>query len=410
MRTQVAIIGAGPAGSLLAHLLHLRGISSVLLEHRSRAHVLERIRAGVLEEGTAAVLREVGLGARMDVHGHPHEGVELVYGEDRVRIDFAGSIGRRVMVWGQTEVQADLYDALDGWGATVLHDVRDVAVHDVAGPAPHVTFTTADGEAELLECDWIAGCDGAHGVSRTAIPEAVRRTYERAYPFGWLGILSETPPISPELIYASHERGFALCSMRHEQLSRYYVQCDADDTVEAWSDDRFWSELTARLPAEDVARLVTGPSTSKSIAPLRSSVSEPMRWGRLLLAGDAAHIVPPTGAKGLNLAVGDVVVLADALTAHHLHGDDAPLDAYSEVALRRVWGAVRFSWWLTMLLHRFPDRDGFDRHIQVAELDLLRTSPHARAAFADSYAGAPIPRTPNVPPLTDRRGAYVLED
>lgn len=387
MRTQVAIIGGGPAGSLLAHLLHRAGIASVVLEHRSRAHVLARIRAGVLEAGTVEVLRHAGLGVRMDRDGHAHNGVELVYGEARVRIDFAEAIGRGVVVWGQTEVQADLYEALDGWGAQVHFEVRDVALEDVEGARPRVTFTTAGGVREVLECDWVAGCDGAHGVSRTAIPAAVRRTYERAYPFGWLGILSETPPLSPELIYAGHERGFALCSMRNEGLSRYYVQCDADDRTEAWSDERFWDELRARLPAVDAERLVTGPSISKTIAPLRSSVTEPMRWGRLLLAGDAAHIVPPTGAKGLNLAVGDVVHLAGALITHYGDGDDGPIDAYSAGALQRVWKAVRFSWWLTTLLHRFPDRDGFDRRLQVAELDLLATSGLARAAFADSYAG-----------------------
>ncbi len=389
MRTQVAIIGAGPAGSLLAQLLHQAGIESVILERRSEAYVLGRIRAGVLEHATAETLRAAGLGHRMDRDGDEHDGVALAFGGGRTRIDFRGLVGRTVMVWGQTEVQQDLYEALHGWDADLLDEVSDVEVHDVTGEQPRVTFTR-DGQSEQLECDFVAGCDGAHGVSRTAIPDDLRRTYERAYPFGWLGILSETPPVSPELIYANHERGFALCSMRHEMLSRYYLQCQADDDPADWSDDRFWSELTARLPDDDAARLVTGPSIEKSVTPLRSFVAEPMRHGRLFLAGDAAHIVPPTGAKGLNLAIADVVMLATALTEHYASGSPAALDAYSDAAMRRVWKAVRFSWWLTTLMHRFPSSDGFDRQIQLAELDLLATSEHARASFADNYTGLPL--------------------
>lgn len=389
MRTQVAIIGAGPAGSLLAQLLHQAGIESVVLERRSEAYVLGRIRAGVLEHATAETLRQADLGHRMDRDGDEHDGVALAFAGGRTRIDFRGLVGRTVTVWGQTEVQHDLYEALHGWGATLLDEVDDVEVHDVTGERPRVTFTR-DGQAEQLECDFVAGCDGAHGVSRTAIPDDLRRTFERAYPFGWLGILSETPPVSPELIYANHERGFALCSMRHEMLSRYYLQCEADDDPADWSDDRFWSELTARLPEDDAARLVTGPSIEKSVTPLRSFVAEPMRHGRLFLAGDAAHIVPPTGAKGLNLAIADVVMLATALTEHYTSGSPTALDAYSEAALRRVWKAVRFSWWLTTLMHRFPSSDGFDRQIQLAELDLLATSEHARASFADNYTGLPL--------------------
>lgn len=389
MRTQVAIIGAGPAGSLLAQLLHQAGIDSVVLERRSEAYVLGRIRAGVLEHATAETLRGAGLGHRMDRDGDEHDGVALAFAGGRTRIDFRGLVGRTVTVWGQTEVQHDLYEALHGWGATLLDEVDDVEVHEVTGERPRVTFTR-DGQTEQLECDFVAGCDGAHGVSRTAIPDDLRRTFERAYPFGWLGILSETPPVSPELIYANHERGFALCSMRHEMLSRYYLQCEADDDPADWSDDRFWSELTARLPEDDAARLVTGPSIEKSVTPLRSFVAEPMRHGRLFLAGDAAHIVPPTGAKGLNLAIADVVMLATALTEHYTSGSPTALDAYSEAALRRVWKAVRFSWWLTTLMHRFPSSDGFDRQIQLAELDLLATSEHARASFADNYTGLPL--------------------
>jgi p-hydroxybenzoate 3-monooxygenase len=389
LRTQVAIIGAGPAGSLLAQLLHQAGIDSVILERRSEEYVLGRIRAGVLEHATAETLRRAGVDERMDRDGDEHDGVALAFSGGRTRIDFRHLVDRAVTVWGQTEVQRDLYGALHGWDATLLDEVSDVEVHDVTGERPRITFTR-DGQSEQLECDFVAGCDGAHGVSRTAIPDELRRTYERAYPFGWLGILSETPPVSPELIYANHERGFALCSMRHEMLSRYYVQCEADADPADWSDDRFWSELTARLPDDDAARLVTGPSIEKSVTPLRSFVAEPMRHGRLFLAGDAAHIVPPTGAKGLNLAIADVVMLATALTEHYASGSTSSLDAYSQTALRRVWKAVRFSWWLTTLMHRFPSSDGFDRRIQLAELDLLATSAHARASFADNYTGLPL--------------------
>ena len=389
IRTQVAIIGAGPAGALLAHLLHRAGIDSVVLERRSTEYVLGRIRAGVLEQSPADLLRAVGLGARMDTEGLPHDGVELCHNDGRVRVDFQQLVGRKVMIWGQTEVQADLYAALGSWGAQLFDLVDDVALQDLTTDRPRVTFTRA-GASYVIDADWVVGCDGAHGPSRRALPDDLKRVYERAYPFGWLGVLSETPPVSDELIYSSHERGFALCSMRHAMLSRYYVQCTLEDTVEAWSDDRFWSELTARLPEDVAARLVTGPSIEKSITPLRSTVIEPMRYGRLLLAGDSAHIVPPTGAKGLNLAVADVALCASALADSVLRGDDAGVDAYSETALVRVWNAVRFSWWMTSLLHRFPDRTDFDRKIQVAELNLLTSSVHARAAMADSYSGLPF--------------------
>lgn len=391
MRTQVAIIGGGPAGTLLAHLLHRAGIEHVVLERRSRAHVLGRIRAGVLEQGSAEVLTGLGLGERLAVEGDVHEGVELAFAGRRVRIDFEGLVGRHVVIYGQTEVQKDLYDGLDAYGGTLVDEVDDVELHGIEGDSPAVTFTK-DGVTERIEADWIAGCDGQHGPSHAAIPEGVRRTYERLYPFGWLGVLSPTPPVNDELVYANHERGFALCSMRSETLSRYYVQCDADDRVEEWSDDRFWTELSTRLPDDVADRLVTGPSIEKSITPLRSFVAEPMRHGRLLLAGDAAHIVPPTGAKGLNLAITDVVLLAAALVDHHRTGSTAGLDAYSEVALRRVWKAVRFSWWLTTLMHRFPDQGGFGRRLQVAELDYLARSTHAQASFAENYTGLPIER------------------
>lgn len=389
-RTQVAIIGAGPAGSMLAHLLHLAGIESIVLERRSQEHVLGRVRAGVLEQGVVELLRDVGLADRMDDGGgFRHEGVELSYADRRIRIGFEETIGRSVMIWGQTEVQRDLYAALDDWGAQLHDEVDDVALHDLTGDRARVTFTS-DGEHHEVVADWVAGCDGQYGPSRQAVPDDVRTVVQRSYPFGWLGVLTETPPIADELIYASHERGFALCSMRHEMLSRYYVQCDLDDEPGDWSDDRFWSELTTRLPQDVADGLVTGPSIEKSIAPLASTVISPMRHGRLLLAGDAAHIVPPTGAKGLNLAIADVARLATALTRHHRHGDDSELDDYSDAALRRVWNAVRFSWWMTTLLHRFPDRTDFDRAIQVAELELLASSRHARAAMADSYTGLPL--------------------
>lgn len=389
MHTSVAIIGAGPAGSLLAHLLHQRGVESVVLERRSKEYVLGRIRAGVLEQGTREVLMASGLGERMVDGGDEHEGVELTWGDERIRVDFRTAVDRAVTIWGQTEVQQDLYDALEGWDATLLDEVDDVELHDLESDRPRVTFTR-DGQRHELQADWIAGCDGSHGPSRGAIPDDVQQVHQRAYPFGWLGILSETPPVSHELIYASHDRGFALCSMRHAMLSRYYVQCDLDDRTEDWSDDRFWTELTTRLPSDAADALVTGPSIDKSITPLRSVITEPMRWGRLLLAGDSAHVVPPTGAKGLNLAVGDVTLLADALARAVTTGDTTGIDGYSELALRRVWMAVRFSWWLTTLLHRFPRRDSFDRRIQVAELHQLQTSAPARALFAHNYTGLPI--------------------
>ncbi|MBY5164251.1 4-hydroxybenzoate 3-monooxygenase [Salsipaludibacter albus] len=393
MRTRVTIIGAGPAGSLLAHLLQGAGIDCVLLERRSRDYVLGRIRAGVLEAGTVGVLRDADLAGRMDRPredggGDPHDGVGLALDHGRLRIDFADLVDRRVMLWGQTEVQRDLYDALEVDGTTFLDRVDEVDLHDLDTDRPRVTFLH-DGTRQQITSDWVIGCDGSHGVSSGHVPD--QRVFEHSYPFGWLGILSETPPVDDELVYASHERGFALCSMRHAMLSRYYVQCEADDRVDDWSDDRFWTELADRLPDEIAERLVTGPSIEKSITPLRSFVAEPMRHGRLLLAGDAAHVVPPTGAKGLNLAVSDVVLVAAALRAHYHEGDDDPVDAYSDVALSRVWKAVRFSWWLTTLTHRFPDRSPFDRRIQAAEFDHLASSRNARATFADNYTGLPIP-------------------
>jgi p-hydroxybenzoate 3-monooxygenase len=390
MRTQVAIIGGGPAGALLSLLLHRREIDSVVLERRTQDHVLSRIRAGVLEFETAETLRDLGVGERMDKQGYPHEGVNLAFGGRMVRIDFDELVRRYVMIYGQTEVQHDLYDAMAERGVRIIDEVDTTGIHDLTGDTPYLTFTR-DGVQERLECDWVAGCDGYHGVSRQAVPDGVQRTFERVYPFGWLGILSETPPINDELIYAHHPDGFALCSMRNTMLSRYYVQCPADADPDDWSDDRFWNTLTTRLPDDVVTNLQTGPSIEKSVTPLRSFVSEPMRHGRLLLAGDAAHIVPPTGAKGLNLAVSDVVHLADALGHHYGRGSDAGLDSYSDRALLRVWKAVRFSWWMTTMMHTFPTSDdAFDERIAETELAYLEDSRAARTSFAENYTGLPF--------------------
>jgi p-hydroxybenzoate 3-monooxygenase len=387
MKTDVAIIGGGPAGLLLSQLLMQAGIETAVIERRSRDYVLSRIRAGVLEWNTVETLRRAGVGARMDASGEVHHGVAFGLENRQFRVDFAAA-GRAVMVWGQTEVTRDLYAAQDAMGATIIDEAEDVALHDLSTDRPFVTFRK-DGAEHRVDARFVAGCDGFHGVSRQSIPPEVRREFERVYPFGWLGILSETPPVADELIYANHPRGFALASMRNRMLSRYYIQVPADEKVEAWPDERFWDELRRRLPAEAADTLVTGPSIEKSIAPLRSFVSEPMRWGRLFLAGDAAHIVPPTGAKGLNLAVADVHYLSEALIAHVRDGDDVLLDAYAGKAIARVWQAVRFSWWLTSLLHRFPTQTDFDQRVQEAELDFIAGSRAAQAALAEVYTGLP---------------------
>ena len=385
--TRVAVIGAGPAGMLLSHLLHRSGIDTVVIERQRRDHVLGRIRAGVLEWGTVETLRDAGLGRRMDTEGHVHHTVNLAWrGQDVVRIDTDQLLGRRMMAYGQTRIQEDLYQAGDARDAQVIFEAADVQLHDVDTDHPSVTYDAGAGR-QRVTCDFIAGCDGFHGVSRQSIPQAVRTEYEKVYPFGWLGILSETPPL-PYLLYANHERGFALCSMRNPMLSRYYVQAPMSDSVEDWPDDRFWTELLGRLPDHESDKIVTGPSIEKSLAPLRSFVSEPMSHGRLHLAGDAAHIVPPTGAKGLNLAVSDVRYLSRALIAHY-DGDDRLLDAYSDMALRRVWGAVRFSWWMTTLLHRFPDQTPFDQRAQEQELTYLASSEAAQRSLAEQYVGLP---------------------
>lgn len=389
MKTQVAIIGGGPAGMLLSEILHRAGIDSVVLEAKSRAYVLSRIRAGVLEQGTVDLLRENGLGERMDRDGHPHDGAWIVWaGRDRYFINAWQHVGRRFMTYGQTSIQEDLFQAADRRSAKVLHEVQDVHLHELTSEKPHVSFTH-NGVYEQLDCDFVAGCDGFHGVSRKAIPASVLREFEKVYPFGWLGVLSETPPLN-ELIYCNHPRGFALASQRNPMLSRYYVQVPLQDRVENWSDDRFWTELKARYPKDIADAIVTGPSIEKSIAPLRSFVAEPMRHGRLFLAGDAAHIVPPTGAKGLNLAVSDVFYLSRALKRFYAQGSDDLIEAYSDMALRRVWSSVRFSWWLTTLLHRFPDMGEFEQRAQECELQYVASSAHAAASVAEQYAGLPF--------------------
>lgn len=385
----MAIIGAGPAGLLLSELLHRDGVESVVLEKHSRAHVLSRIRAGVLEPTTVDVLRNNGLASRMDREGQPHDGMRIVWaGRDGFFIDVAKHVGKRFMTYGQTSIQEDLFAAADRRKANVLTEVDHVQLADVTSDCPHVTFTHG-GEAVQLSCDFIAGCDGFHGVSRKAFPPNVPREFEKVYPFGWLGVLSQTPPL-PDITYANHPRGFALASARSPNLSRYYIQVSLDTKIEDWSDDRFWTELKARYPRELAEAIVTGPSIEKSIAPLRSYVAEPMRHGRLFLAGDAAHVVPPTGAKGLNLAVSDVFYLARALGAFYNQGATGLLDSYSDMALRRVWSSVRISWYLTTLLHRFPGATDFDQRAQEYELEYLNSSHHAQVALAEQYAGLPF--------------------
>jgi len=389
MRTQVAIIGGGPAGLLLSHILDLNGIRSIVLERKTKAHVIERIRAGVLEAGTVELLRHHGLGARMDRDGHVHDGIRIEWpGYDTFVIDGPRYTGRSMMAYGQTQITEDLYEAREAAGGQIVEKAENVGLHDVKSGNPSVTYEE-DGRTHRIDCDFVAGCDGFHGVSRESIPASIRQTFEKAYPFGWLGIMSETPPL-PDIIYAYHERGFALASQRGPKLSRYYVQCPAADRPEDWSDDRFWSELKARFPSEIAAQIVTGPSIEKSITPLRSFVCEPMQYGALFLAGDAAHIVPPTGAKGLNLAVSDVFYLSRALCAYYTQQNRDLLEGYSATALKRVWGAVRLSWWLTTLLHIFPGEDAFQNKIRANEFDYLTRSEHAQATLAEQFVGLPF--------------------
>jgi p-hydroxybenzoate 3-monooxygenase len=388
-RTQVAIIGGGPAGLLLGQLLHRAGIDAVILERQSAEHVLSRIRAGVLEPGTVELLDQAGVGARLHAEGLSHGGFDLAFDGMRHRIDLQALTGQHVTVYGQTEVTRDLMDARLRAGLPTVYLAGDVRLEGLESDSPIVRYVR-DGQAHALHCDYIAGCDGFHGVSRASIPASVLRSFERVYPFGWLGVLCDTPPVSHELIYANHPRGFALCSMRSVTRSRYYVQCDLDEKLEDWPDERFFDELRNRLDPRAAAALITGPSIEKSIAPLRSFVCEPMRHGALFLAGDAAHIVPPTGAKGLNLAAADVRLLARGLIERYRDGSTAGIDDYSRVCLERVWKAVRFSWWMTTLMHRFPDTGGFGQRVQEAELSYLVNSAAASGALAENYVGLPF--------------------
>ena len=392
-RTQVAIIGAGPSGLLLGQLLHRAGIDNVIVERQSGEYVLGRIRAGVLEQTTADLLDEAGVGARMHAEGLIHEGTELSFGGHRHRIDFAALTGgKHVIVYGQTEVTRDLMEARAASGRTTVYEAKDVAPHDFNrsdGDRPYVTYAKA-GITHTLQCDFIAGCDGYHGVSRASVPPAALSLHEKIYPFGWLGLLSETRPVSRELIYSNHERGFALCSMRSMTRSRYYIQCALTEKVADWSDDAFWDELRRRLDPAAAETIVTGPSIEKSIAPLRSFVAEPMRFGSLFLAGDASHIVPPTGAKGLNLAASDVRYLSRALIELYHERSRAGIDHYSARCLKRVWKAERFSWWFTTLMHRFPENGAIGQKLQTAELEYLVRSKAAATAMAENYVGLPF--------------------
>ena len=390
MKTSVCIIGGGPSGLMLSQLLHLKGIDTIVLERQSREYVLGRIRAGVLEHGFAKLMREAQCGERMDREGEIHEGFFIAHDGRLDRVDLhKHSGGSSVVVYGQTELTRDLYEARDRMNGQVIHNAEDVQPHDLTSKTPYVTYRQGD-EIIRIDCDYVIGADGFHGVSRKSIPKGVLREYEKVYPFGWLGVLSRTKPVSPELVYARHERGFALCSMRSQVLSRYYVQVPLSDSVEDWSDEAFWAELKRRLPDALAQRLVTGPSIEKSIAPLRSFVAEPMRYGNLFLAGDAAHIVPPTGARGLNSAGSDVYYLYHALLAHYQQGDDSGLDGYSAKALARVWKAQRFSWWMTSLLHTFPDSLDYDKRLQQTDLEYLFSSEAAQRSLAENYVGLPF--------------------
>jgi p-hydroxybenzoate 3-monooxygenase len=389
MRTQVGIVGGGPAGLLLARLLRLAGIDTVVLERRTPEYLRARIRAGLLEQGTVDLLNEIGVGARLNRERLVHDGVELAFDGKRRRIDLRALSGKSVTIYGQAEIQNDLMNAHEAAGTPIIYEAEDVSLHGLTGKTPRLRYSQG-GESRDIACDFIAGCDGFHGVSRQAIPQEVIRIYEKVYPFGWLGILSDTPPVNHELIYNNHERGFALCTMRSLTRSRYYLQVPADEDPADWSDDRFWSELKRRLPPDVAAALVTGPSIEKSVAPLRSFVAEPMRHGRLFLAGDAAHIVPPTGAKGLNLAAADVRFLAEALVAYYKTGSTTLLDGYSAKCLARVWKAQRFSWWMTSLTHRFPEASPFERRAQAAELAYITGSKAGQTTLAENYVGLPF--------------------
>ncbi len=388
MKTQVAIIGAGPSGLLLSQLLHLNGIDSVIVERQSREHVMSRIRAGVLEQGTVDLLEEAKVGTRMQLERLVHEGFALGFADQEVRINLQALTGKAVTIYGQTEVTRDLIEARIAAGGQVLFESSDVAIEGFDREHPRVRFKH-EGQGHELECDFIAGCDGSHGVCRQSVPPAMLKHYERMYPFGWLGILADVPPASHELVYSNHQRGFALCSMRSNTRSRYYIQCGLDEKIGDWPDARFWNELQARLPRHIADAVTTGPSIEKSIAPLRSFVVEPLSFGRLFLAGDAGHIVPPTGAKGLNLAAADVRVLSRALIEYYRTGRSELLDSYSATALRRIWKAVRFSWWFTSIMHKFSE-DPFNHRVQLAELDYLSGSRAAMTSLAENYVGLPF--------------------
>ncbi|PLW77971.1 4-hydroxybenzoate 3-monooxygenase [Cohaesibacter celericrescens] len=388
MRTQVLIIGGGPSGLLLAQLLDRKGIDTIVLERKTRSYVLGRIRAGILEQGMVKLMRKAGVSERMDRESYVHDGTVIACGDEQFRIDFTKHTGTPVVVYGQTELTRDLYDAREAADGEIIYEVEHVEINDAKSDRPYVTFQK-DGIAQRIDCDYVAGCDGFHGVSRQTIPLTVRKEYEKVYPFGWLGILSETPPVHHELIYSSSERGFALCSMRNDNLSRYYIQCSLSDRPDDWSDQLFWDELKRRIPSDYADKLVTGPSIEKSIAPLRSFVTEPMRWGRLFLCGDAAHIVPPTGAKGLNTAASDIHYLYHGLVQAIHDNNNEGIDRYSERALARVWKAERFSWWMTSLLHRFPEQNAFDLKMQSAELAFLQSNNEAQSALAQNYVGLP---------------------
>ncbi len=389
MRTQVCIIGAGPSGLLLSQLLHNQGIDSIVLERKTKDYVLGRIRAGILERGFVDLMRLAGVGDRMDAECFVHDGAVIADGEDHFRIDFAARANESIVVYGQTELTRDLYEALEKSDGKIEYNVEDVVIHDADSEKPFVTYNQ-NGTEHRIDCDFAAGCDGFHGVSRNTIPDTIRKDYEKLYPFGWLGVLSETPPVHDELIYARSKRGFALCSMRNTNLSRYYIQCSLSDSPDDWTDQAFWKELKKRIPSEFAEKLITGPSIEKSIAPLRSFVTEPMRWGRLFLCGDAAHIVPPTGAKGLNTAASDIHYLYHGLLAHYQHGDDEGLDRYSEKALARIWKAERFSWSMTNLLHTFPKQGEFDLRMQDADLAFLRENEASQVVLAENYVGLPF--------------------
>lgn len=390
IKTKVGIVGGGPSGLMLSQLLDLKGIDNVVLEKHTRDYVLGRIRAGVLEHGFAELMREAQCGDRMDAEGEIHEGFYINDNGTMHRMDLAGHTGgNSVVVYGQTELTRDLYDARAKMNGNVIHEALDVALHGLDTDTPSITYRQGD-EKFTVECDFVIGADGFHGVSRKSIPRDVLREYEKVYPFGWLGVLSRTKPVNDELIYSKTDRGFSLCSLRSQVLSRYYIQVPLTDTVEDWSDEAFWDELRKRLPEDVAARLETGPSIEKSIAPLRSFVAEPMRYGNLFLAGDAAHIVPPTGARGLNSAASDIYYLYHAMMDHYLEGDSSGLEQYSAKALARVWKAQRFSWWMTSMLHNFPDHPDYDRRLQDIELAYLLSSEAAQDSLAENYVGLPF--------------------